>query len=202
MAIGKEQISYLTNPTFIVLLLTSVYSITVMLSQAYYMFANREKTRELMKFLGDESKSEKEIGAFAAAGKSPHRRMILAALGHTGKAEETLIALLGEEVKALRWEAEQRLSPLGTIANVAPFIGLFGTVVGVIHAFHAISLKMGAGPSVVAGGIAEALISTAAGLFVAIPAVVAFNYFLKQARRLSIELERVATLMIHRSKNK
>ena len=173
-----------------------------MLSQAYYMYANREKTRDLMKYVGDESKSEKELESFAAAGKSPHRRMILAALKYSDKAEETLISLLGEEAKALRWEAEQRLSPLGTIANVAPFIGLFGTVLGVIRAFHAISLKMGAGPSVVAGGIAEALISTAAGLFVAIPAVVAYNYFLKQARRLSIELERVATLLIHRAKSK
>ncbi|MFA6449103.1 MAG: MotA/TolQ/ExbB proton channel family protein, partial [bacterium] len=159
MIIGGNQLSYFVNPTFIVLMLTSVYSITVMLSQAHYMITNREKTRDLMKFLGDDSKSDKEIEAFAADGKTPHRRMILAALKHNGKAEETLIALLGEEVKSLRWEAEQRLAPLGTIANVAPFIGLFGTVLGVIRAFHDISAKLGAGPSVVAGGIAEALIA-------------------------------------------
>ena len=62
------------------------------------------------------------------------------------------------------------------------------------------ALKTGAGPSVVASGISEALISTAAGLFVAIPAVFAYNYFLKRARRLSIELERVSTLLIHISR--
>jgi biopolymer transport protein ExbB/TolQ len=87
---------------------------------------------------------------------------------------------------------------LGTVANVAPFIGLFGTVIGVIRAFQSIALKASAGPSVVASGIAEALISTAAGLFVAVPAVIAYNYFLKRSRKLSLELERISTLIIHR----
>jgi len=123
---------------------------------------------------------------------------MLAGLKHISKPEETLIVLLGEEAKALRWEAEKRLAPLGTIANIAPFVGLFGTVVGVIHAFHAISQKMGAGPSVVAGGISEALITTAAGLFVAIPAVIAYNFFLKRVRRLTIEFEHVSALLVYR----
>ena len=69
---------------------------------------------------------------------------------------------------------------------------------GVIRAFQAIALKASAGPSVVAGGIAEALISTAAGLFVAVPAVVAYNYFLKRARKLSLELDHIATVLIYR----
>ncbi len=192
--------TYLLNPTFIVLVLTSVYSLTVMMNQAYYMYVNREKTGELMKFVGVGGKSEKDLEVFASAGDSPHRRLIRAALKHKGKAEDTLIALLEEETKALRWEAEQRLAALGTIANVAPFIGLFGTVMGVIHAFHAISKSTGAGPTVVAAGISEALITTAAGLFVAIPAVIAYNFFLKRVRRLGIELDRVSTLLIHRSR--
>jgi biopolymer transport protein ExbB/TolQ len=68
-------------------------------------------------------------------------------------------------------------------------------VIGVIRAFEAISVKASAGPSVVAGGIAEALISTAAGLFVAVPAVIAYNYFLKRSRRLGLELERISTMI-------
>jgi biopolymer transport protein ExbB/TolQ len=73
---------------------------------------------------------------------------------------------------------------LATIASSAPFIGLFGTVVGIIRAFSDISTHMEAGPSVVAAGIAEALVSTAAGLLVAIPALVAYNYFVRRTERL------------------
>ena len=83
------------------------------------------------------------------------------------------------ELKALFNRAEQRLAILGTLANAAPFVGLLGTVIGIIRAFHTISQASGAGGgmTLVAGGISEALVSTAAGLAVAIPASMLFNYF-------------------------
>jgi len=195
----KDLLFYIQSPAFILLCLMSLYSVALMINQAIYMLANRENYRELLLFLEDYRKEIKDIEIFASSKNTPHRRLILSGLRHIDKPQETLIALLGEEAKGLRWEAEQRLAALGTIANTAPFIGLFGTVMGVIHAFHAISKAAGAGPTVVAAGISEALITTAAGLFVAVPAVFAFNFFLKRARRLSIELERVATLLIHRA---
>lgn len=80
------------------------------------------------------------------------------------------------------------LSFLATCGNTAPFIGLFGTVWGIMTAFHDISLKGSASLATVAPGIAEALIATAAGLAAAIPAVMAYNYFLGQVRRLETEL--------------
>jgi biopolymer transport protein ExbB/TolQ len=194
----------LQNPVFIMtvgsLLVASVYSVALMLNQAFYLISNREDVRALFLFLEDERQQIKDLEMFAATRNTPHRRLIASGVKYLDRGQETLLALLSEEAKGLRWEAEQRLAGLGTIGNIAPFIGLFGTVVGVINAFHAISLKAGAGPSVVAGGISEALISTAAGLFVAIPAVIAYNYFLKRARRLSIELERVGTLLVHRTR--
>lgn len=189
---------YLTNPTFIVLALLSVYSVTVMIIQAYYLYSSREKCPELVRLLENAKSGCQDIIAFLQAKNTPHRRLIRAGVKHKEQSAEALGALLSEETKGLRWEAEHRLAALGTIANIAPFIGLFGTVVGVIHAFQAIALKASAGPAVVAGGIAEALISTAAGLFVAIPAVVAYNYFLKRARKLSLELEHISTLIIYR----
>ena len=195
---GNDLPLYVTSPTFIILCLLSVYSLTVMLNQAYYFFSSREKVQELLQFLEDEGKSVKDLTAFAMAHNSPHRRLLRAALKYIARPAESLVALLGDEAKGLRWEAEHRLSGLGTIANIAPFIGLFGTVVGIIRAFHAIALKASAGPSVVASGISEALVSTAAGLIVAVPAVVAYNYFLKRSRRLGLELERVTTLILHR----
>ena len=192
---------YFTNPTFIILALLSVYSVTVMINQAYYLFSSREQGRELLEFLDNARNGYAELTAFLKGKNTPHRRLVQAGLKHREKSAEALGALLSEEAKGLRWEAEHRLAALGTIANIAPFIGLFGTVVGVIRAFQAIALKSSAGPSVVASGIAEALISTAAGLFVAVPAVVAYNYFLKRARKLSLELEHLATVLMYRGGN-
>jgi biopolymer transport protein ExbB len=82
-------------------------------------------------------------------------------------------------IKTLFNRAEQRLAILGTLANAAPFVGLLGTVIGIIRAFHTISQASGSGGgmTLVAGGISEALVSTAAGLAVAIPASMLFNYF-------------------------
>lgn len=78
---------------------------------------------------------------------------------------------------------------LGTIGSVAPFIGLFGTVIGIIHAFRSIAENMGGGAGVIAHGIAEALIVTALGLFVAIPAIVAYNGFTRKTERISENME-------------
>ncbi|MBI4060691.1 MAG: MotA/TolQ/ExbB proton channel family protein [Elusimicrobia bacterium] len=85
-------------------------------------------------------------------------------------------------------ELESGISTLGTIASVAPFIGLFGTVLGVMRAFKDLASAAGAGPGLVAVGISEALICTAAGLLVAIPAVAAFNHFNQKISRFEEEL--------------
>jgi biopolymer transport protein TolQ len=84
------------------------------------------------------------------------------------------------------------LSFLATCGNTAPFIGLFGTVWGIMNSFHQIGVKGSASLATVAPGIAEALIATAAGLAAAIPAVIAYNYFLGRVRRLEAELESFA----------
>ena len=78
---------------------------------------------------------------------------------------------------------------LATTGNTTPFIGLFGTVWGIMHSFRSIGLKGSANLAVVAPGISEALIATAAGLAVAIPAVIAFNYFNQKIRVIESELQ-------------
>ncbi len=77
---------------------------------------------------------------------------------------------------------------LATTGNTTPFIGLFGTVWGIMNSFHGIGLRGSASLAVVAPGISEALIATAAGLAVAIPAVIAFNYFMQKIRTIESEL--------------
>jgi biopolymer transport protein TolQ len=91
----------------------------------------------------------------------------------------------GEELRRL----EHGLSFLATTAGVAPFIGLLGTVWGIMQSFHAIGQRGGATLAVVGPGISEALVATAAGLAVAIPAVVAYNHYLNRLRRMEAELD-------------
>lgn len=89
-------------------------------------------------------------------------------------------------------ELETYVPILGTVGSIAPFVGLFGTVVGIMKAFKAISANTGGGPEVVAAGIAEALFTTATGLAVAIPAVIAYNIFITRLRRFAEEIDLAA----------
>ena len=86
---------------------------------------------------------------------------------------------------------------LATIGSTAPFIGLFGTVVGIINAFRNIAATGSGGMSVVSGGIAEALVSTALGIFVAIPAVCAFNAFTGKIEGFHVEMNRATSQLVN-----
>ncbi|MEW6682763.1 MAG: MotA/TolQ/ExbB proton channel family protein [Nitrospirota bacterium] len=86
-------------------------------------------------------------------------------------------------------QEEEYLSSLATVGNVSPFVGLFGTVLGIIQAFQTIGRTGTASIAAVAPGVAEALVATAAGLLAAIPAVIAYNYFLTQIRRHATNLD-------------
>lgn len=100
-----------------------------------------------------------------------------------------------------RAAVERRLLVLGTLGNNAPFVGLFGTVLGVIKAFHDLAQSAGAGPEVVMQGLSEALIATAVGLFVAIPCVIAYNYFQRQVKDLMGGVESMSRLLVARLKS-
>lgn len=89
----------------------------------------------------------------------------------------------------LRLSLEARLGILSTFGNNAPFIGLFGTVLGVIQAFHMIGSSNAFDVQPIMQGISEALIATATGLFVAIPCVIAYNYFSRRAKMVLIQKE-------------
>ena len=85
-------------------------------------------------------------------------------------------------------ELKRGISTLATVGSTAPFVGLFGTVLGIIHAFQGISTEKSTGLGAVAGGISEALVTTAVGLFVAIPAVMMFNYFTNRVEAFDVEM--------------
>jgi len=93
------------------------------------------------------------------------------------------------EISHKIFNLEKYLSSVGTIGAVSPFIGLLGTVIGIMRAFHDLG-KYGVGnPSIVSSGIAEALVATAAGLMVAIPSVILYNYFSRRINRLFVQTE-------------
>jgi biopolymer transport protein ExbB len=111
--------------------------------------------------------------------------------------EEHLAAQRSREKQIL----ERRLLILGTLGNNAPFIGLFGTVLGVIKAFHDLAAQSDAGPEVVMQGLSEALVATAVGLLVAIPAVMAFNYYQKKVNDILAETDALSRLIVARLKS-
>src|SRR5262249_15482481 len=94
-------------------------------------------------------------------------------------------------------QLKRGLGFLATIGSTAPFIGLFGTVVGIINSFRSIAATGSGGMSVVSGGIAEALVSTALGILVAIPAVVAFNTFTGKIETFHVEMNRASTQLVN-----
>jgi len=101
------------------------------------------------------------------------------------------------ELKLVRAMLRSNLPILANVSSVAPFIGLFGTVVGIILTFAKISVEGNMGPELVSSGIADALIATALGLFAAIPAVIAYNYFTDRISQLIMAMEEVALERIY-----
>jgi len=136
-----------------------------------------------------EGGKEKELSASLARSPSPIVQVVHYGLLHRAHPRAELEELLATKRLEERVKMERWLSVLGTMGNTAPFIGLFGTVVGIIKAFQDLALSGQGGPAVVAKGIAEALVATAGGMAVAIPAVVIYNYFMRKVKTLSVTME-------------
>jgi biopolymer transport protein ExbB/TolQ len=111
---------------------------------------------------------------------------------------ELVTSTLRDSMSEMLIQLKQGLGFLATIGSTAPFVGLFGTVAGIINAFRNIAATGSGGMSVVSGGIAEALVTTALGIFVAIPAVAAFNYFTGKVEIFHIEMNRASTQLVNR----
>jgi biopolymer transport protein ExbB len=112
---------------------------------------------------------------------------------------ELIERALRQQIQKEKARMEQGLGWLASIGSTAPFVGLFGTVWGIMHALKDIGSKGSASLEVVAGPIGEALIATALGIAVAIPAVIAYNFFLRQNRRIVAALDHLAADFLHTS---
>ncbi len=117
--------------------------------------------------------------------------------GGSESAEEAISgAMVIEKVKL-----DRRLIVLGTVGSNAPFIGLFGTVLGIIQAFHELALDSDDGANAVMAGISEALVATAVGLLVAIPAVVLYNWFQRRNKELLARVTSLSHMLLSRLKD-
>ena len=138
-----------------------------------------------------ELKNLTQVGLSAAPSpKGTRSDAVTLASGFSGI--ENVQRALRRAINAETTRMTQMVPFLATTGNTTPFIGLFGTVWGIMNSFHGIGLKGSASLAVVAPGISEALIATAAGLAVAIPAVIAFNYFMQKIRTIESELQSFA----------
>ncbi len=163
----------------------SVISVAIMLERAFF-FASRRLAHP------DALSARLLQGDLAGARGDVEGRqgmeadVVRAAVDHAAKGAESVAAVVSAQLDRSRLEYERRLAFLGTLGNNAPFIGLFGTVLGVIRAFADLAAHPGAaGAGTVMAGISEALIATAVGLFVALPAVVMFNLYQRWLRRIT-----------------
>jgi biopolymer transport protein ExbB len=127
---------------------------------------------------------------------SPLGRLLAAGLQNRHRPREILMERLEDTGRHVVYELERYLNTLGTIAGVSPLLGLLGTVTGIIKAFNAINAGGAGDPRLLSGGIAEALVATAAGLCVAIPSLILYRYLRGRVERIVVEMEKNALRLV------
>jgi biopolymer transport protein ExbB/biopolymer transport protein TolQ len=191
------------------LLLMSVYSIAIAVERFLTYRAAKQQSREFAPRVAQALKNERIEEAINISDK--HRRSHLAMVVNSGlqefRAHQQTDEISGDEIEASKRalqraiaiktaEFRRGLSGLATIGSTAPFVGLFGTVYGILHAFQNMKNAESAGIAAVAGGISEALITTALGLVVAVPAVWMFNYFTGKVDGFIVEMDNSASELL------
>jgi biopolymer transport protein ExbB len=192
-----------------ILFLLSIYSFGVMIDRALMYSAARKQSRVFVQQVAGALREGKldEAISIAERNKKSHIAKVVAtglsefqsASQQVSEAEVIDAARRGLErsVAIVHAEMKRGLSALATIGSTAPFVGLFGTVIGIINAFKGIQAEKVTGLSAVAGGIAEALITTAFGLLVAVPAVWAYNYFTNKVEAFDVEMDNSSMELIN-----
>jgi biopolymer transport protein ExbB len=195
------QMGFTARVVVIILFIMSAWSIGVMIDRLLAFNAARKQSRAFAPAVAGALRDGKleEAVKIADRYKKSHLAKVVVAGLQEFRAHQMSAELPGEEIEAskraleraqaiVHSELKRGVSNLATIGSTAPFVGLFGTVVGIINAFRGISAEKSTGLGAVAGGIAEALVATAIGLFVAIPAVWMYNYFTTRMEAFDVEM--------------
>ena len=150
----------------------------------------RELTQKVWQLIEQNQINEKVIQALEQ--NSPLGRVLAAGLANRHRSREVMMERLEDTGRHVIHELERFLGALGTIAAVSPLLGLLGTVIGIIHAFNAIQAGGMGDPRALSAGIGESLVATAAGLIVAIPALLAHRALRAKVDNIVIEIEKDA----------
>lgn len=163
----------------------------------------RELTDKVWKLVETRTLTERHIEALEH--NSPLGRVLAAGLANRDKGRDLMKEVIEDTGRHVVHELERFLNSLGTIAAITPLLGLLGTVTGMISAFEAITTQGVGDARVLSGGIGEALITTAAGLIVAIPSLIGYRYLRGRVDALVIEMEKEAIKLVealHRRQEK
>jgi len=171
-----------SSPVMIVILGCSILTLGYALERYLYFFKRRGNPDGMLEDALEQVRAGRlpEAARTCSTCKHPAGAVAAQALRNTHLPEEAQEDKLQIALSEQRLLLERNLGWLGTMGNTAPLIGLLGTVWGIMRAFHDMARTGSAGPSVVASGVAEALFTTAAGLLVAVPAVMMYNHFVRR----------------------
>jgi len=204
-----QNMGWLARCVVILLFIMSIWSLAVIIDRALYFSAARKQSREFAPKVAGAFKDGRLDEAIKVADRS--KKSHLAEVVTAGLQEFRSFGSGGnitpEQVESSKRALERSeaivhaklkrgLGGLATIGSTAPFIGLFGTVVGILNAFQQIATQKTSGIGAVAGGISEALVTTAFGLLVAIPAVMTFNYFTGKVEAFDVEMDNSSSELV------
>jgi len=196
-----HQMGNLAKLVVVILFIMSAWSIGVMIDRLLAYNAAKKQSRQFAPAVAGALREGKldEAVKIADRYKKSHLAKVVVAGLQEFQAHQASSEISGEEIDAsqralvraeaiVHAELKRGVSSLATIGSTAPFVGLFGTVVGIINAFTTMSSEKSAGIAAIAGGISEALVTTAFGLVVAVPAVWMFNYFTGRIDSFDVEM--------------
>jgi biopolymer transport protein ExbB len=176
------------------IILCSVAAVGILLERLWTLQRKRVLPEELIKKVSQLAEAgqvnAKVIEALEK--NSPLGRVMAAALANRDRGRDIMMERVQDTGRHVVHELERFLNTLGTIASISPLLGLLGTVTGIIRAFNAVMLGGMGDPRLLAGGISEALITTAGGLAVAIPSFIAYRYLRGKVERIVIDMEKIA----------
>ena len=181
----------------ILLLALSALCVAVIIEKIFF-FRSKSRDSELLSVEIPRALAQGEIQKvrkMVEHSSSTEGQVLKAGLSHLSLGPEGVELIMESHRIQEKMALEKHLLVLGTLGNNAPFIGLFGTVLGIIKAFNDLALAGTSAPSVVMRGVSEALVATAVGLLIAIPAVAFFNYFQGYIKRTMANTERLTRLV-------
>ena len=176
----------------------SILALAIILERIWTLRASRvappQSINELWRWIKKKELNGRKLKALQAS--SPLGRILAGGLINANHGREIMKESIEHEASQVIHELERFLNPLGTIATITPLLGLLGTVIGMIKVFAEIQLAGVGNAGNLAGGISEALITTAAGLSVAIPALICHRYFIRRVDELVVNMEQEAIKLV------